>query len=56
MGIEIPIVVFKPLKLYLSVRLRSAKGKSFEFGLGSKLVHELRSSAKSHNPKTPNNL
>jgi len=36
---QTPIVVFKPLELHVPInRLRSTKGKSFEFGLGGGLV------------------
>jgi len=47
-------VVFRPPKLQVLVsRPRFVEGQSFEFGLGSKLVQEMGSSAKgSKNPTT----
>jgi len=49
-----PFAMFKPLELQvLANRLGFTKGQIFEFGLGSRLVHELGSFAEgSNNPMT----
>ncbi len=54
METEIPLTLFKPPKLQVLLsRQRFAKGQPFEFGLGSRLIHELGSSAEgSKNPMT----
>jgi hypothetical protein len=40
-----PFIMFRPPKLQvLTNRPRFVKGKTFEFGLGNRLVQELRSS------------
>jgi len=42
MGTQTPIVVFKPLELQVPINRLGFVGRhSFEFGLGSILVHEL---------------
>ncbi len=52
-GTQTLVVVFKPQELHVLVKLGSTKGKSFKFGLGSRLVQELGSFAKgSKNPMT----
>jgi hypothetical protein len=51
---QIPLTLFITQKLQVLLnRPRFGKGQPFEFGLGSRLIRELRSSAKgSKNPMT----
>jgi hypothetical protein len=53
-GTQTLVTMFKPPNLQVLVsRLGFAEGKSFEFGLGNRLVYELGSFAKgSENPMT----
>jgi len=54
MGIDLPLAVFKPLKIQVPTnRPRYAKGQPFEFGLGSRIIQELGSSKEGFkNPTT----